>query len=70
MQKTLTVREAALAVGISERALWQQIYRGRFPHRRWGRKVVILEDEVTQFLRLLPGPALDDVVARAEVAAR
>ena len=69
-KKTLTVSEAAEALGITERAAWQRIYRGMLPHRRWGKRVVVLEEELYQFLKNLPGPTIDDVIAKSEAAAR
>jgi len=69
-KKVLSVPEAAERAGLTERAAWQQIYRGRFPHRRWGKKVIVLEDELDEFLKTLPGPALDDILARVEATAR
>ncbi len=69
-QKVLTVPQAAAVLGISERATWQRLYRGMLPHRRWGKTVVIIEEELDQFLKMLPGPSLEDVTARVEAAAR
>ncbi|HJY84460.1 MAG TPA: helix-turn-helix domain-containing protein [Candidatus Binatia bacterium] len=69
-KKALTVAEAAALVGLTEHALWQRIYRGQFPHRRWGRSVIVLQDELDQFLQTLPGPALGDITARVETLAR
>lgn len=64
-KKVLSVPEAAVLVGLTERACWQQIYRGRFPFRRWGNKVVILQEELEEFLKNLPGPTLEEVTAQA-----
>ncbi|HJY84422.1 MAG TPA: helix-turn-helix domain-containing protein [Candidatus Binatia bacterium] len=55
-QIALTVPQAAKIVGKSERAIWLDIYRGRFPFRRQGkRRIVILRDELLEFLKSLPG---------------
>lgn len=72
MQKTLTltVPEAADLLGITERAAWQRIYRGLLPHRRCGKRVVILREELEEYLRSLPGVTVSAAVERAEVAAR
>lgn len=69
-KKVLSVPQAAERAGLTERAAWQKIYRGHFPHRRWGKKAVVLEEELDAFLKTLPGPALDDVIARVEAATR
>jgi len=69
-RKVFSVAEAAERLGISERATWQKIYRGMLPHRRWGKRVIILENELDEFLKTLPGPVLSDVLARSEAAAR
>jgi excisionase family DNA binding protein len=64
-KKVLTVPEAALRLGISERACWQQIYRRRLPHRRWGKKVVILRNELEAFLGALPGVTAEQAAEKA-----
>lgn len=69
-RKTLTVPEAAREIGTTDRALWMQIYRGRFPHRRWGKKVVILRDELEEFLRTLPGLTAAEATARVGDASK
>jgi excisionase family DNA binding protein len=51
----LSVREAAALLNESERAVWMKVYRRQIPHRRWGKKVVILRDELEAFLHALPG---------------
>lgn len=67
---TLTVTEAAELLGITERAAWQRIYRGLLPHRRCGKRVTILRDELEEYLRSLPGVTVGEAIERAEVAAR
>jgi hypothetical protein len=61
------------AFGITEKALRSQVARGLIPHRRLGGRIVFLADEVTAFLRGLPGvsaeQALANVTARAGGAA-
>ena len=49
-KRVLSVREAAPLLGLTERACWLQIYRGRVPYRRLGRKVIILRGEIDKFL--------------------
>lgn len=62
MKKYLTVPEVAARLGISERAAWQRIYRGQLPHRRWGRRVMIPQDELEQFLNQLPGCSVEEAL--------
>ena len=63
MKKNLTVPEAAARLGISERATWQRIYRGQLPHRRWGRRVIIPQDELETFIKELPGCSVEEALA-------
>ena len=62
MTKYLTVPEAAARLGITERAAWQRIYRGQLPHRRWGRRVIIPQDELEEFLEKLPGCSVKEAL--------
>ena len=66
MKKTLSVPEAAQELGITERALWMRIYRNVFPHRRWGRRILILRSEFEAFLNGLPGTTVEEATDRAE----
>lgn len=59
-----TVAEAAAAVGITEKAVRQRIFRGEFPHRRWGRKVIIPRAELEKFLQNLPGVSAEEAVVK------
>lgn len=62
MKNYLTVPEAAARLGISERAAWQRIYRGQLPHRRWGRRVIIPQDELEEFIKALPGCSVEEAL--------
>lgn len=62
----LSVPEAAEVLGISAKALWQRIYRGEVPYRRWGRRVFIPSQDLESFLSTLPGKTLDEAVAAVE----
>jgi len=67
-QQALTVPQAAKIAGKTECAVWLDIYRRRFPHRRMGRKVVVLRDELLAFLKNLPGVGPEETSAKvAEV---
>jgi excisionase family DNA binding protein len=63
MKQYLTVPEVAAALGRTPRAVWHGIYRGEIPHRRWGRRVLVSEDELQKFLDALPGRTADEAVA-------
>jgi Helix-turn-helix domain len=64
-QMALTVPQAAKIVGKTERAVWLDIYRRRFPYHRHGRKVIILRDELLAFLKSLPGVSPEEAQGRA-----
>ncbi len=50
----LRIPEAAVLLGMSEGALSQAITRGQIPVRKWGRRRVILVEELQSHLRALP----------------
>lgn len=62
------IATGANQLGVTEKALRSQIARGLIPYRRLGGRIVFLRDEVTAFLRQLPG--VDAQTALANVAAR
>jgi len=64
-QRVLTVPQYAEEYGRTERAAWMEIYRGLIPHRRQGRKVIILRDELEAFLRSLPGVTAEQAAEKA-----
>ena len=63
-QLALTVPQAAKIAGKTERAVWLDISRKKFPHRRWGRKVIILREELEQFLKTLDGVSVEEAIER------
>jgi hypothetical protein len=69
VQEALTVPQAAAIIGKTERATWLDIARGKVPHRRWGRKVIILRSELLEFLKTLPGKSVGEVVEKINDAA-
>ena len=69
VHKFLTVREAAAELNITERAVWQRIYRNELPHRRWGRKVVVVASELERFIASLPGVTAEEATAKIEAKA-
>jgi len=48
------VRDLVPILGWSELAIRREIERGTIPARRWGRRIVILRDELETFLQDLP----------------
>jgi len=51
---TLSVPEVANLLGKTELATRRMIERGELPARRWGRRIVVLRDELEQHLHALP----------------
>ncbi len=66
----LDVRGAACLLGLTEKGLRHLIERRRIPHRRIGRRVVILRDELDRWLHDLPGISLEEVHAMQERGGR
>lgn len=64
--KYLTVPQAAKETGKTERAVWQDVYRHRIPHIRWGRKVLIPRAELERFLAALPGVSAEEAIQKVE----
>ena len=62
MKKNLTVPEVAERLGISERAVRQRINRGQLPFRRWGRSIIIPQDELEAFIKALPGCSVEEAL--------
>jgi hypothetical protein len=53
--RVLGIPDVARVIGRSELATRRAIERGQIPARRWGRRVVVLAEELDAFLRGLPG---------------
>lgn len=68
-QRVLTVAQYAEEIGKTERAAWLDIYRGLVPHRRQGRRVIILRDELEAFLKALPGVSVEEAAEKAAARA-
>ena len=68
MKKFLTVKELAVFLGSTERAVWQRIYRGQLPCRRWGKRVLIPIDELEKFLEALPGHTAEQALDAVETS--
>lgn len=50
----LLIPEVARRLGRTEIATRRAIERGQLPARRWGRRVIVLADELEAYLRALP----------------
>jgi Helix-turn-helix domain len=64
----LHVKNAALLLQKSEKAVYQDVARKRIPFRKFGGRVIFLKDELEKFLMDLPGVTLEE--ARENLAAR
>src|SRR5262249_61469266 len=53
----------AAILGSTPKQVRSQIARGLLPHRRLGGRIVFLPDEITEFLRKLPGVSADQALA-------
>jgi excisionase family DNA binding protein len=53
-RRVFYVPEVAERLGRTELATRRAIERGEIPARRWGRRVVVLAEDLDMFLRALP----------------
>ena len=52
--QVLSIPDVARRLGRTEVATRRAIERGQIPARRWGRRIIILADELDAYLRALP----------------
>ena len=52
--RALFIPDVARRLGKTETATRRAIERGQIPSRKWGHRVVVLADELDEFLRSLP----------------
>ena len=57
------VSTMATLLGTSEGKVRSAVARGLLPYRRWGGRVVFLEDDVHDFLAKLPGITAEEALA-------
>ncbi len=57
---------AAAFLGTTEKAVYQAVFRGRIPHKRWGARLVFLQTELLQFMHGLPGTTVEEARASDE----
>jgi excisionase family DNA binding protein len=56
----LDVRNAALLIGCSEKSIRARISRKILPHRKLGKRVLFVREELEQFIRDLPGVTIEE----------
>ena len=54
--------------GWTEKALRRRIERNRIPFRRDGKRIIFFRDELTEFLRGLPGVTVEEATANEKAA--
>jgi len=57
----LDVRGAACLLGMTEKSVRHLIERGRLPHRKIGRRVVLVKAEIDAWIDTLPGVTVNQV---------
>lgn len=50
----LKIREVAELLGDTPQAIRMRVYRGQLPARKWGGTIVILREELEEWLKSLP----------------
>ena len=63
-ERLLSLKQAAIYLGKSEKALYKSAERREVPFRRWGRKLVFDRHELDAFIKALPGLSLEEVLER------
>jgi excisionase family DNA binding protein len=66
MTKYITVEEAAPTLGLTQKALRQRIFRGQFPYKKLGRRVLISTAELEKFLDAIPEQTAQQAVETVE----
>jgi hypothetical protein len=66
MTEYRTVKKTVSALGLTEKALRQRIFRGQFPYRKLGRRVLISTAELEKFLNALPGQTAEHAIETVE----
>jgi hypothetical protein len=56
------IDRAAEILDKSVMATYQDVYRGRIPYRRLGRKIFFFEQELREFLERQPGVSLEQAI--------
>lgn len=66
MKKLLTIAQVSTLLGMSPKSIRQRVYRRQIPFRRWGSRILFLEDEVAEFIQSLPGIGPDEAERRVD----
>ncbi len=53
MVKLYTVKELAQLLGVSEFHVRRLTYQGKLPGRKWGKRIVFLEDDLREYFKNL-----------------
>ena len=53
MVKIYTVKELANILGVSESHVRRLTYQGKLPGRKWGKRIVFLEDDLKEYFKAL-----------------
>ena len=64
MKTFLNTNEVAMFLGRSPKAIRKLVERGQLPHRRLGRRVIFVQQELEQFIQDLPGMNIQDIQRR------
>jgi hypothetical protein len=70
VKKILSIPEVAKRTDSTQKAIRQRIARGQFPHQRWGKRIVVSEEDLERFLAALPGVSVESAITKIEAAAR
>jgi excisionase family DNA binding protein len=60
-KRVFNLKEAAIYLGKTEKALYRAVERRQVPFRKWGRKYIFDRIELDKFIVGLPGITFDDV---------
>ena len=53
MVKIYTVNDLAKILGVSEYHIRRLTYKGKLPERKWGKRIVFLEDDLREYFKSL-----------------
>ncbi len=53
MVKIYTVKDLSKMLGVSEYHIRRLTYKGKLPGRKWGKRIVFLEDDLKEYFKSL-----------------
>ncbi len=68
MTRYLTLEETAQLTGSTIKAIRNRIARGQLPYRKLGRRIIVPEQDLKNFLEALPGRTAQEAVEAVEEA--